>query len=69
MLETISQLTVGTAAVMVLGFTVREFLRRLRERDKFLEKLIDNHFKHSQDRDERIAEILNLIYFEIKEKK
>ena len=69
MLETISQLTVGTAAVMVLGFTVREFLRRLRERDKFLETLIDNHFKHSQDRNKRIAEILNLIYFEIKEKK
>jgi len=65
-LETLSQLTIGTAAVIVLWFVVRAFLQRLKERDEFLKLLIDNHFKHSQERDERIILILDRIYQKIK---
>ena len=66
MLETLSQLTVGTAAVIVLWFVVRAFLKRLKERDEFLENLINNHFHNSQERDEKLMLILDRIYQKIK---
>jgi len=66
MIESLSQLTVGTAAVIVLLLVVRAFLHRLKERDDFLNDLISNHFAHSQERDEKIAIILDRIYQKIK---
>ena len=66
MLETLSQLTVGTAAVFILGYDIKLFMKRLQERDVFLEKLIDNHFHSSQERDIKIASILDKIYEKIK---
>ena len=66
MFETLSQLTVGTAAVGILGYVVKLFMKRLKERDDFLEKLIDNHFRHSQERDEEIIRNLRGINDKIK---
>ena len=66
MFETLSQLSVGVASVAVLGYAIKLFMKRLHERDAFLEKLIDNHFRHSQKRDTRIIRILDKIYEKIK---
>ena len=65
-ISALSQLSVGVASVSVLGYVVKLFMKRLKERDDFLEKLIDNHFFHSQDRDEKIIRILEDILSKIK---
>lgn len=65
-----SQIAVGTAAVLTLGFVVKIsikkigeltqiFLQRLKERDDFLEKLIDNHFKHHNEGLAKMTEAIN----------
>ena len=70
MLEQLSQLTVGVAAVVALGLTVKLFVKyisardiifveQLKARDDFNKLLIDNHFKHSQDRDEKIIDSID----------
>ena len=70
MLEQLSQLTVGVAAVVALGLTVKLFVKyisardiifveQLKARDDFNENLITNHFRHSQDRDEKIIDSID----------
>ena len=59
MLEQLTQLTIGTVAVATLGFTIKYFLKHLGKRDDFLENLIDNHFRHSRERDEKVIDSID----------
>ena len=57
----LSQLTVGTAAVGVLGYSIKLFMKRLKERDEFLEKLLDNHFGTHTKAMNRLANKIDII--------
>lgn len=60
-LETLSQLAVGTTSVIVLWFVVREFLRHLKKRDDFLDKLIGNHFHDHTEALKKLTEAVNRV--------
>ena len=57
----LSQLTVGTAAVGVLGYAIKLFMKRLKERDEFLEKLLIHHFHNHTEAMNKLANRIDVI--------